>query len=166
MHNETTTGVTSDIGGCRKAMDATSHPALLLVRALATPPRAPGPATHTLPAAATRGRAAAARPPPPWPRPGRPGRPVGALLPPPAPWSHCRPHAPTVGPLFLQVDGVSSIGALDFRFDDWRVDVAVTGSQKALSLPTGLAVVCASQKVRGWVVFVGSRSGGCGGGWT
>lgn len=49
----------------------------------------------------------------------------------------------------LLVDGVSSIGALDFRFDDWRVDVAVTGSQKALSLPTGLAVVCASQKVGG-----------------
>ncbi len=51
-------------------------------------------------------------------------------------------------PALLLVDGVSSIGALDFRMDDWRVDVAVTGSQKALSLPTGLAVVCASQKVR------------------
>lgn len=32
------------------------------------------------------------------------------------------------------------------RFDQWRVDLAVTGSQKALSLPTGLAVVCASPK--------------------
>ncbi len=31
MHNETTTGVTSDIGGCRKAMDNANHPALLLV---------------------------------------------------------------------------------------------------------------------------------------
>ncbi len=31
VHNETTTGVTSDIGGCRKAMDNASHPALLLV---------------------------------------------------------------------------------------------------------------------------------------
>jgi len=75
VHNETTTGVTSDIGRCRQAMDAAGHPALLLV------------------------------------------------------------------------DGVSSIGALDFQFDKWRVDVAVTGSQKALSLPTGLTVVCASQKV-------------------
>lgn len=74
VHNETTTGVTSDIGGCRKAMDAASHPALLLV------------------------------------------------------------------------DGVSSIGALDFQFDKWGVDVAVTGSQKAMSLPTGLAYVCASKK--------------------
>ena len=43
--------------------------------------------------------------------------------------------------------GVSSIGALDFRLDEWRVDVAVTGSQKALSLPTGLAVMAASPKV-------------------
>lgn len=74
VQNETTTGVTSDIKGCRAAMDAASHPALLLV------------------------------------------------------------------------DGVSSIGALEFKMDDWRVDVAVTGSQKALSLPTGLAVVAASPK--------------------
>lgn len=75
VHNETTTGVTSDIKGVRAAMDAADHPALLLV------------------------------------------------------------------------DGVSSIGALEFKFDDWGVDVAVTGSQKALSLPTGLALVCASDKV-------------------
>lgn len=74
VHNETTTGVTSDIGEVRKTMDSNSHPALLLV------------------------------------------------------------------------DGVSSIGALDFQFDKWRVDVAVTGSQKALSLPTGLAFLCVSPK--------------------
>lgn len=74
VHNETTTGVTSDIAGCRKAMDNANHPALFLV------------------------------------------------------------------------DGVSSIGALDFQMDKWRVDVAVTGSQKALSMPTGLACVAASPK--------------------
>ena len=51
-------------------------------------------------------------------------------------------------PALLLVDGVSSIGALDFQFDKWRVDVAVTGSQKALSIPTGLAMVCVSDKVR------------------
>ena len=50
-------------------------------------------------------------------------------------------------PALLLVDGVSSIGALEFKFDEWKVDVAVTGSQKALSLPTGLAVVAASPKV-------------------
>ena len=74
VHNETTTGVTSDVGGVRAALDAAGHDALLLV------------------------------------------------------------------------DGVSSIGALDFRFDDWRVDVAVTGSQKALSLPTGLAAIAVSDR--------------------
>lgn len=51
-------------------------------------------------------------------------------------------------PALLLVDGVSSIGALPFKFDEWGVDVAVTGSQKALSLPTGLGFVCASKKVR------------------
>ena len=45
------------------------------------------------------------------------------------------------------MDGVSSIGALDFQFDKWKVDVAVTGSQKGLSLPTGLGIVMASKKV-------------------
>jgi alanine-glyoxylate transaminase/serine-glyoxylate transaminase/serine-pyruvate transaminase len=49
-------------------------------------------------------------------------------------------------PALLLVDGVSSIGALDFRQDEWRVDVALTGSQKALSLPTGLGIICASPK--------------------
>ncbi|KAH9539967.1 hypothetical protein CY35_15G083900 [Sphagnum magellanicum] len=49
-------------------------------------------------------------------------------------------------PALLLVDGVSSVGALDFRMDEWKVDVALTGSQKALSLPTGLGIVCASPK--------------------
>lgn len=74
VHNETTTGVTSDIQGVRKAMDAVSHPALLFV------------------------------------------------------------------------DGVSSIGALPFKMDEWKVDIAITGSQKALCLPTGLGLTCVSPK--------------------
>jgi alanine-glyoxylate transaminase/serine-glyoxylate transaminase/serine-pyruvate transaminase len=41
---------------------------------------------------------------------------------------------------------VSSIASIDFRFDEWRVDLAITGSQKGLMLPAGLSVVCASQK--------------------
>ncbi|KAL3148320.1 hypothetical protein ABBQ38_013783 [Trebouxia sp. C0009 RCD-2024] len=49
-------------------------------------------------------------------------------------------------PALFMVDGVSSIGALDFQMDKWKVDIAVTGSQKALSLPTGLAVVAVSDK--------------------
>ncbi len=73
-HNETATGVKSDIAAVRKALDAAGHPALLFV------------------------------------------------------------------------DGVSSIGSMDFRFDDWGVDVAVTGSQKGFMLPAGLAIVGFSEK--------------------
>jgi alanine-glyoxylate transaminase/serine-glyoxylate transaminase/serine-pyruvate transaminase len=73
-HNETATGVTSDVGGVRKALDAAKHPALLMV------------------------------------------------------------------------DGVSSIASIDFRMDEWGVDLAVSGSQKGFMLPTGLAIVAVSQK--------------------
>jgi alanine-glyoxylate transaminase/serine-glyoxylate transaminase/serine-pyruvate transaminase len=46
----------------------------------------------------------------------------------------------------LIVDTVSSLGSMDFRFDEWGVDVALTGSQKGLMLPPGLAFVCASPR--------------------
>lgn len=49
-------------------------------------------------------------------------------------------------PALFLVDGVSSIGALDFRMDEWGIDVALTGSQKALALPTGLGIICAGPK--------------------
>jgi len=74
VHNETSTGVTSDVAAVRKALDAAKHPALLFV------------------------------------------------------------------------DGVSSIGAVDFRMDEWKVDCAVTGSQKAFMLPPGAGIVCVSPK--------------------
>ena len=73
-HNETATGVTSDIAAVRKAIDAAGHPALLFV------------------------------------------------------------------------DAVSSLGSLDFRMDEWGVDVCVSGSQKGLMLPAGLGITCVSQK--------------------
>jgi alanine-glyoxylate transaminase/serine-glyoxylate transaminase/serine-pyruvate transaminase len=73
-HNETATGVRSDVAAVRRALDATRHPAMLFV------------------------------------------------------------------------DGVSSIGSMDFRMDEWGVDVAVTGSQKGFMLPTGLAIVGFSPK--------------------
>jgi aspartate aminotransferase-like enzyme len=41
----------------------------------------------------------------------------------------------------LLVDAVSSMGAMDIRTDEWHVDIIVTGSQKALMLPPGLALV-------------------------
>jgi alanine-glyoxylate transaminase/serine-glyoxylate transaminase/serine-pyruvate transaminase len=74
VHNETATGVTSDVAAVRRAMDAAKHPAL------------------------------------------------------------------------LYVDGVSSIASLDFRMDEWGVDLAITGSQKGFMLPAGISMVCASKK--------------------
>jgi alanine-glyoxylate transaminase / serine-glyoxylate transaminase / serine-pyruvate transaminase len=73
-HNETATGVTSDIAGVRRALNAAAHPALLFV------------------------------------------------------------------------DGVSSIGSIDFRMDEWGVDVAISGSQKGLMLPAGGAMLAFSLK--------------------
>ena len=49
-------------------------------------------------------------------------------------------------PALYFVDGVSSIGSVDFRFDDWKIDIAVTGSQKGFMLPPGLAIVGFSAK--------------------
>ena len=48
------------------------------------------------------------------------------------------------------VDGITAIGALPFYMDDWDIDVAVTGSQKALMLPPGLGFVSLSE--RAWKV--------------
>lgn len=49
-------------------------------------------------------------------------------------------------PALLFVDGVSSIASMDFQFDEWGVDVAVTGSQKGFMLPAGLAIIGFSEK--------------------
>ena len=49
------------------------------------------------------------------------------------------------GALFF-VDGVSSIASMDFQMDAWGIDAAVTGSQKGLMLPAGLAIVAVSDK--------------------
>jgi len=73
-HNETATGVISDIAGVRGAINASEHPALLFV------------------------------------------------------------------------DCVSSLACMDFRMDEWGVDLAVAGSQKGFMLTTGMAIVAASEK--------------------
>lgn len=46
----------------------------------------------------------------------------------------------------LLVDAISGLGAMEFRHDDWNVDICVTGSQKALMLPPGLAFLTLSPK--------------------
>ncbi len=73
-HNETATGVRSDIAALRRAMDAADHPAMLFV------------------------------------------------------------------------DCVSSLASMDFQFDRWGVDIAVSGSQKGFMLATGMAILCVSPK--------------------
>jgi aspartate aminotransferase-like enzyme len=44
------------------------------------------------------------------------------------------------------VDGISSIGGNEFLTDAWNIDIAITGSQKALAVPPGLAMVSVSPK--------------------
>jgi alanine-glyoxylate transaminase/serine-glyoxylate transaminase/serine-pyruvate transaminase len=46
----------------------------------------------------------------------------------------------------LMVDTISSLGSIDYRADDWGVDVTVAGSQKGLMLPPGLSFNCVSPK--------------------
>jgi alanine-glyoxylate transaminase/serine-glyoxylate transaminase/serine-pyruvate transaminase len=74
VHNETSTGVTSNIAAVRRAIDNAKHPALLLV------------------------------------------------------------------------DTISSLGSIDYRHDEWGVDVTVAGSQKGLMLPPGLSFNAVSEK--------------------
>lgn len=49
-------------------------------------------------------------------------------------------------PALLMVDTISALGSIDYRHSEWRVDVAVGGSQKGLMLPPGLAFNAVSQK--------------------
>lgn len=51
-------------------------------------------------------------------------------------------------PAMLIVDAVSSLASLDFRFDEWGIDVALAGSQKGLMLPPGLGVLCIGARAR------------------
>ncbi|WP_299844743.1 aminotransferase class V-fold PLP-dependent enzyme [uncultured Paracoccus sp.] len=46
----------------------------------------------------------------------------------------------------LMVDTISGLASIDFRFDDWGVDVAVSGSQKGLMLPPGISFNAVSEK--------------------
>lgn len=48
----------------------------------------------------------------------------------------------------LMVDGVASLGCMPFEMDAWGVDVAMSGSQKGLMTPPGLAFVAANDRAR------------------
>jgi alanine-glyoxylate transaminase/serine-glyoxylate transaminase/serine-pyruvate transaminase len=49
-------------------------------------------------------------------------------------------------PALLLVDAISSLGCIDYRHDEWGVDVTVAGSQKGLMLPPGLGFNAMSAK--------------------
>ena len=56
---------------------------------------------------------------------------------------------------YLVVDAISGLGANELRTDDWHVDIALTGSQKALMIPPGLAFISVSE--RAWQRIEESR---------
>src|SRR5213592_4118471 len=56
-----------------------------------------------------------------------------------------RDHAHDIRAVLL-VDTVSSLASIDFKFDAWGVDVALTGPQKGLMLPPGMAILAASER--------------------
>jgi serine---pyruvate transaminase len=58
--------------------------------------------------------------------------------------------------VMVVVDVVSSLGAVPFAFDEWGIDVAVGGSQKALSATPGIAFVAVSE--RAWAVSEASTN--------
>jgi alanine-glyoxylate transaminase/serine-glyoxylate transaminase/serine-pyruvate transaminase len=51
-------------------------------------------------------------------------------------------------PALYMVDTISSLASIDYRHDEWGVDVTVAGSQKGLMLPPGLSFNCISEKAR------------------
>lgn len=59
-------------------------------------------------------------------------------------------------PALLLVDGVSGVGAIEIKVDEWGVDILCTASQKAFMLPPGLAMVSVSEKA--WKVVNNNKS--------
>ena len=58
-------------------------------------------------------------------------------------------------PALLLVDTVSSLGSIDYRHEEWGVDVTVSGSQKGLMLPPGISFTAVSERA-----IEASRTGG------
>lgn len=59
-------------------------------------------------------------------------------------------------PALFVVDAISGLGVMECRTDAWQIDVCVTGSQKALMLPPGLAYVAVSPKA--WAAIEANSS--------
>lgn len=63
-----------------------------------------------------------------------------------------------VSDALIIVDGVSCVGGVETRMDDWGIDIMVTGSQKAFMLPAGLMFIAASE--RAWNVIYSNPNRG------
>ena len=63
-----------------------------------------------------------------------------------------------VSDALIIVDGVSCIGGVETKMDEWKIDILVTGSQKAFMLPAGLTFIAASE--RAWDVIDSNPSRG------
>lgn len=58
-------------------------------------------------------------------------------------------HAKKINPnIFIVVDGITSVGSHEMKMDDWKIDAVITGSQKGLMLPPGLALVAVSSRLK------------------
>lgn len=60
--------------------------------------------------------------------------------------------------VLIAVDGVTSVGGAPAEFDDWTLDFLLTGSQKALALPPGLALAAASPRALDRAAGIPARS--------
>lgn len=60
-------------------------------------------------------------------------------------------------PALLMVDSISGLASIDFRFDEWGVDVCVSGSQKGLMLPPGLSFNAISDRAYEYSKTAGAR---------
>lgn len=58
-------------------------------------------------------------------------------------------------PALFLVDTISSLGSLEFRMDQWKIDCVVGGSQKGLMLPTGMSFTGVSDKA--WKAHAGAK---------
>jgi len=58
-------------------------------------------------------------------------------------------------PALLMVDTISSLASIDYRHDEWEVDVTVAGSQKGLMLPPGLSFNAISDKALAAAISAG-----------
>ncbi|MCF8011994.1 MAG: alanine--glyoxylate aminotransferase family protein [Clostridiales bacterium] len=59
-------------------------------------------------------------------------------------------------PALLVVDAISGAGGIEVKTSDWNIDILVTGSQKAMMMPPGLAVITVSQDA--WKVIEKNNS--------